>query len=227
MKLSWRVELPQLAVIAAMFAVAAWAWTQVGDRLPVHWNIHGEVDGWGNKFTGLLLMPIAVLGIYLLTLLVPLVDPGHRNYQNFGKAFAAIRIANILFMAVIYANAVLAAFGHQVNMSTVVVPATGVLFIVIGNFMSKIRPNWFCGVRTPWTLSSQLSWDKTHRLAGWLFMFMGALFFVLLFALNTWTLVAVISIDVLCAIWIIVYSYLVYRDDPHRLPPAGTSPSAE
>ena len=64
MKLSWRVELPQLAVIAAMFAVAAWAWTQVGDRLPVHWNIHGEVDGWGNKFTGLLLMPIAVLGIY-------------------------------------------------------------------------------------------------------------------------------------------------------------------
>jgi uncharacterized membrane protein len=227
MKLSWRVELPQLIVIAAMFAVAAWAWTQVGDRLPIHWNIRGEVDGWGNKFTGLLLMPIVVLGIYVLTLLVPLVDPGHRNYQNFGRAFAAIRIANVLFMALIYANAVLAAFGRAVNMSTLVMPATGVLFIVIGNFMSKIRPNWFVGVRTPWTLSSKLSWDKTHRLAGWLFIAMGVLFFVMLLAPNTWMLVTILSIDAICVIWIIVYSYLVYRDDPHRMPPAGTSPGAE
>jgi len=227
MKLSWRIELPQLIIIAAMFAVAAWAWPHVPDRLPTHWNIRGEVDGWGNKFTGLMLMPMIALGTYVLTLVVPFIDPGRRNYENFSKVYGIIRLCMVLFFALIFGVIVRVAFGHRVNMTTVILPAMGVLFIVIGNFMSKIRPNWFCGVRTPWTLSSKLSWDKTHRLAGWLFMFMGALFFVLLFVPNAWALVAVVSIDVLCAVWIIVYSYLVYRDDPHRMPPAGTSPSAE
>lgn len=227
MKLSWRVELPQLLVIAAMFAVAAWAWHLVPDRLPVHWNIHGEVNGWGGKFMGLLLLPLVVFGVYLLTLVVPLVDPGRGNYQNFFKAFAAIRIAMVLFMALVYGVSVLAAFGHAVNMSSVVLPATGVLFMVIGNFMSKIRPNWFVGVRTPWTLSSKLSWDKTHRLAGWLFIFMGVLFFVLLLAPNGWMLTIILTIDALCVVWMFVYSFLVYRRDPNRASPAGTSPSPE
>jgi uncharacterized membrane protein len=227
MKLSWRVEFPQLLIIAAMFAVAAFAWSQVPDRIPVHWNIHGDVDGWGSKFTGLLLMPIIVFGIYLLTLIVPLVDPGRGNYKNFGKAFAVIRIANVLFMALIYAIVVLAAFGHNVNMSTVVMLATGVLLIVIGNFMSKIRPNWFVGVRTPWTLSSKLSWNKTHHLAGWLFMLIGALFFVMVLAPNFWMMTAIFVFDALCLAWIIAYSYLVYRNDPYRTPPAGTAPNDE
>ena len=74
----------------------------------------------------------------------------------------------------------------------------GVLFIVLGNFMGKIRPNWFVGVRTPWTLSSKLSWDKTHRLAGWLFMLMGALFALLALVQTTWMFIAVFTIDALC-----------------------------
>jgi uncharacterized membrane protein len=227
MKLSWRTELPQLVIIAAMFAVAAWAWPQVPDRLPVHWNIRGEVDGWGNKFTGLLLLPITVLGVYALMLVVPFFDPGRRNYQNFSRAYAAIRITFVLFMTLLFGLTIRAAFGHTFNMSTIIWPACGLLFIVLGNFMSKIRPNWFCGVRTPWTLSSKLSWDKTHRLAGWLFMFMGALFFIMLLTPNMWALLTVLVIDGLCLVWIVVYSYLVYRDDPHRMPPAGTSPTSD
>jgi immunity protein, SdpI family len=130
-------------------------------------------------------------------------------------------------MGAIYAATLFAAFGHTVNMTTVILPLVGVLFIVLGNFLGKIRPNWFVGIRTPWTLSSQLSWDKTHRLAGWLFVLMGILFFPVAAIQTTWSLITMLVIDAVCVAWLIVYSYLVYRNDPHRTSPAGTLPSNE
>lgn len=227
MKLAWRVELLLLLVIAAMFAAAARCWSLVPGQLPVHWNLQGQVDRWGGKFEGLLVMPLAALGLYLLTLVLPLVDPGRLNYRNFAKAYNVIRVALILFMALIYTVGILAAFNRPVNMSTVVLLAIGTLFVVLGNVMSKIRPNWFVGVRTPWTLSSKLSWDKTHRLAGWLFMFMGGLFALLALVQTGWMFATVMTLDGLCLVWMFVYSYLVYRRDPDRTPPAATSPGTE
>jgi uncharacterized membrane protein len=224
MKLSWRTELPPLLVIAAMFAASAWAWQQLPERIPVHWNLQGEVDGWGGKFTGLLLLPIAVVGINLLMMLVPFCDPGRENYRNFAKAFNVIRIVFVLYMSLIHGATLTAAFGHSVNMTTVTFLAIGVLFVVLGNLMGKIRPNWFVGVRTPWTLSSKLSWNKTHRLSAWLFILMGLLFIIAAIVPTTPVLVIVFTIDALCLAWLIVYSYIVYRSDPHRIPPAGVSP---
>ena len=224
MKLFGRVDWFSLAVIAVMFAMAAWAWPQVPERIPVHWNIRGEVDGYGGRFVGLLLLPLAALGVYMLMQLARLVDPGKANYENFAQAFAMIRLVFVLFMATIYGVMVRAAFGHVVAMGTIMFLAMGVLFIVLGNFMGKLRPNWFVGVRTPWTLSSRLSWDKTHRLAGWLFVLMGALFFVLVFFQKPWALGVVLAIDVVSILWMVLYSYLVYRSDPHRVTPAGATP---
>lgn len=227
MKLSWRIELPLLALIATMFVVAAVAWSYAPERMPVHWNAAGEVDRWGGKFEGLLLLPMLAVGIYALTIVLPMFDPGRGNYRNFPKAYNAIRIAILVFLAAIYAILLLTAFGHNVNVTMVMMFMAGGLFVVIGNYMSKIRPNWFVGVRTPWTLSSKLSWDKTHRLAAWLFLFMGLLFIAAAFVTNTWTILVVLVIDAICVIWMIVYSYLVYRSDPHRTTPAGITPSSE
>lgn len=225
MKFNWRFELPQLLLIGAMFAAAFWAWPQLPDRLPIHWNIHGDVDGWGNKFMGLLFVPLIVLGIYVLMVVLPWFDPGKANYQSFQRVYGIIRIAIVAYMSAVYAAMSYAAFGHKLNMTSVILPLVGILFIVLGNFLSKIRPNWFVGVRTPWTLSSQLSWDKTHRLAGWLFIVMGFLFVPVALLQTTWSLVAVLICDGLCLNWIVIYSYLVFRSDPHRVPPAGISPS--
>ena len=227
MKLSWRTELPQWIVIAAMFAVAAWAWPQVPDQIPIHWNIHGEVDGYGGKFIGLLLLPMIVAGIYCLMIVVPLVDPGRGNYANFSRAFNVIRMALVFFMAAIYGAAVVAAFGRPVDMTTVACLGCAAMFMFIGNFMGKIRPNWFVGVRTPWTLSSKMSWNKTHRLAGWLFIVMGLLFAVVGIVRTVWASALMVAIDVACLIWMIIYSYLVYRHDPERTSPAGVKPGSE
>ena len=72
MNVTWRSEGLQLAIIAAMFAAAAVCWPYLPDRVPVHWNLRGQVDGYGGKFVGLVLLPLLTLGLYLLLLLVPL-----------------------------------------------------------------------------------------------------------------------------------------------------------
>jgi uncharacterized membrane protein len=227
MKVSWRAELVQLAIIAAMFAVAAWAWSRLPDKIPVHWNVHGEVDRFGGKFEGLLVFPLTSLGIYALTLILPVFDPGRLNYRNFAKAYNAIRIVFVVFMGLLYTVTLMVAFGNSISVNTVVMLLMAVLFIVLGNFMSKIRPNWFVGVRTPWTLSSKLSWDKTHRLAGWVFMLIGTMFALVAAFPSAWVLITTLIVDGLLVIWIIIYSYLVFRRDPDRTPPAGTSPGVE
>ena len=227
MKFNWRVELVQLALILAMFLAAALSWAHVPERIPIHWNFAGEVDRYGGKFAGLLLLPLITLGVYLLLLVLPRLDPGYGNYRSFATAYNVIRVSIVCFMAAVFAVTTLVALGYQANVGLVITTSMGLLFIVLGNFMGKLRPNWFVGVRTPWTLSSKLSWSKTHRLAGWLFMLIGLLVLALGVVRTPWILGLTITVSCISGIWTLVYSYLVYRKDPHRISPAGTSPSIE
>jgi uncharacterized membrane protein len=224
MKVSWPAEAVQLTLIAGMVLLAAVVWPHVPDRIPVHWNLQGEVDRYGGKFVGLMLIPLITAGVYLLLILLPLFDPGRRNYQSFAGAYNAIRVSIVAFMTVVDVVIVLVALGNKVDVTAVIAIATGAMLVVLGNFMGKIRPNWFVGVRTPWTLSSKLSWTKTHRLAGWLFILMGLLVAVLGIIKTGWMLVLTLSVCGLMSVWIVVYSYLVYRHDPQRISPAGTVP---
>jgi uncharacterized membrane protein len=105
--------------------------------------------------------------------------------------------------------------------------AVGALFTVLGVVMHNIRPNWFVGVRTPWTLSSELSWTKTHRLAGWLFGVMGLGFATLAFVRTGWAVWCVLGVAAGCVVWMVVYSYLVWRGDPQRTAPPGTRPKGD
>jgi uncharacterized membrane protein len=227
MKINVRVEIVQLSLIAGMFVAAALSWQYVPDRLPIHWNLQGEADGYGGKFAGLLLLPLTAVGLYLLLLFLPRLDPGYRNYTNFATAYNVIRTSLVFFMGVIDAITLLLAWGYPVDVTSAIAIATGLLFVVLGNFMGKIRPNWFVGVRTPWTLSSKLSWTKTHRLAGWLFIGMGVLIAALGLVRTSWMLILTVSLSVIGLLAIVAYSYWVYRNDPDRTSPAGTSPGVD
>lgn len=226
MKWSWRVEIVQWLLVAAMFVTAGAVWTSVPEPMPVHWNLHGEVDGYGSRFTGLLLLPSIALGMYLLLLVIPRLDPGRANYPSFATAYNVIRVSLLLFMAAIYGGIIAAALGYRIDVAAFVGVAVGVLFMVLGNFMGKIRPNWFVGVRTPWTLSSKRSWTKTHRLAGWLFMALGLAMAACGLVAAPWIWIATGILATVAVVWIVVYSYLVYRSDPDRITPAGTLPEA-
>jgi uncharacterized membrane protein len=231
MKFQWRVELPQLALIASMFLVAAVSWSRVPDRIPTHWNGYGEVDDYGGKFTGLLLLPLVTLMIYLgnfvfvYTLAAGM--PGVLDHNTAGRVYSAFRIASIFLLSMVYAAMAMAAWGHPVNVSTASMIGMGVLVMVVGNFLGKIRPNWCVGVITPWTLASRESWNKTHRLSGWLAMMIGLLIAATGIIWTTWMLAVLILACLLSVVAVIAYSYAMYLDDPHPVPPAWPFPGAK
>ncbi len=227
MKVSWRSELPLWILIAAMFVAAAVAWPTAPDRIPIHWGMDGRVNGYGGRFEGLLLLPLITLAIYGSMLFMPRLDPGRLNYPMFAGAYYALRAGMIGFFALLYGLILLAMRGRDVDIGRMAPLLAGVLLILVGGVLGKIRPNWFVGVRTPWTLSSKTSWVRTHRLAGWLLMVGGILVATAGVTGSQSFIFTAFGATMLGVLWTVVYSFLVWRRDPDRIPPAGTVPSEE
>ncbi len=225
MKPSWRSELPLLLLLAAMFVLAAVTWSTAPAQIPVHWGLKGNVDRYAGRLEGLLLQPVLAAFVYALMLVLPKIDPGRANYARFSGAYYAIRASALAVMALIYGVIHLVIRGYAIDMPRTVGLLVGGILFVLGNLLGKIRPNWFVGVRTPWTLSSKLSWTHTHRVAGWVFIFggiavMAAGIFQTVFAVGVAAVVMGGGIA-----GTVIYSYLVWRRDPNRVPPAGTLPT--
>lgn len=227
MRTNWRTEWPHWAMLAAMFLLAAATWSWAPDRLPVHWGLGGEVDRYGGRFEGLLGLPALALGLYLLLRWLPRIDPGRANYAQFAGAYALIRLAALAMLALTYGAMHLSLRGYALDMGRVTSLLLGALFIVLGGMLGKVRPNWFVGVRTPWTLSSKLAWTRTNRLGGWLLIAEGATLIVAGLLVGRWALAASLPIIGGGTIWLTIYSYRVWRDDPDKTPPAGTLPAEE
>ncbi len=193
---------------------------------PVHWNAYGQVDRYGGRFEGVLLMPLVAVGVYCLLMFIPRIDPGRDNYEQFAQAYAALRLAIVLFLAAVYGLMQAASRGYSLSMAADVGNVgLGALLVVVGNLLAKVRPNWFIGLRTPWTLSSKTAWDKTHRLAAWLFVIAGLLVIADLAVPLPWRVVPMIALPAGAAIIATVYSYLVWGTASDKVPPAGTMPA--
>ncbi len=225
MKLSWRTEWPHWLLIGAMFALAAGAWSTAPDRIPVHWNLAGQVDRYGGKVEGLLVIPLLAIFLYLMMLLLPRLDPGRANYAAFAGTYATFRLSIIVLMAVLYGLIQLWVRGHQVSIERWMPLVVGALFVLIGNLMGKLRPNWFVGIRTPWTLSSKLAWTRTHRAGGWVFIVLGVLFIVTGVARASWAVWIMAVGGGAGVLGLVAYSYVLWRRDPEKTPPAGTLPA--
>lgn len=225
MKTSWRTEWPHWLLLATMFLLAATSWAGAPERIPVHWNVAGQVDRYGGRFEGILLLPLFGAALYLLLRFLPRLDPGRANYAAFWGAYGTVRLGVLALMTAIYGAMQLQIRGHDVDMATVVPFLIGPLFILLGSIMGKLRPNWFVGIRTPWTLSSKEAWVKTHRVGGWVFIAIGAAMMLLGVIRREWFVWAVVVGAGGGVLGLAVYSYLVWRRDPNRVPPAGTSPA--
>ena len=206
-------------IVLAMLAVSAWAWPQIpaDAQIPIHWGPDGQVDGYGPKWVGLLGLPAVALAIVGLLAVIPRFEPRRANLERSSTAYVAIALTVVGLFAVLHVVAVMAALGSDINTTTVALAGTGVLFVVMGNFMGKTRSNWFFGIRTPWTLSSDRSWTQTHRLGGWLFIAIGIAVLVATLAFGPgvalWIMVGGLAVSV---IGLFAYSYVVWRDDPAR-----------
>jgi uncharacterized membrane protein len=210
-------EVIQVGLIVVMFSVAAVRWGSVPDRIPVHWNAAGEVDGYGGKVEGLLLVPLLAVGIYLLLLAIPRIDPARRNYEAFAGTYLLLRVSLLAYLAfLMFITQLSIGREESIPVGQLIFGAVGVLLIVLGGAMSRIKPNWFAGIRTPWTLSSTRSWDATHRLGGRLFVGVGVATGIASVIGGTVAVITMLVGIVAVGVVLTVYSYRVWRDDPDK-----------
>lgn len=205
-------------VLIAMLAASFWAWSVIPDgaRIPIHWNLEGHTNGFGRKFPGLFIAPFVLLLISGLFAILPSIEPRKRHLMQSSKLYSATWICILALMAIVHAQILLAATGIYTSTTGLGQAGIGALFIVAGNYLSKSRSTFFMGIRTPWTLTSELSWRKTHRLGGWLFIAFGFVHIAVVFAAPKLVPFEIVGGLFGIMIFALVYSYLVWRHDPNR-----------
>jgi uncharacterized membrane protein len=202
-----------LVIIAAALAASAVVYPDLPERIPTHWNLAGEVDGWSRRAWGAWLMPVVIAFVWGLMRWLPAIDPRRKNYEKFGGTFEGIMLSVMVFMLILHGITLAAALGYPVAMERVAPFSTGLLFIVIGNLLPRARSNWFVGIRTPWTLSSDRVWEKTHRVGGRLFVLGGILISLSALLSASWSHWVVLVIVSVCSIGAVVYSYVEWRKE--------------
>jgi uncharacterized membrane protein len=211
--------LVSLVLIAAMLAASAEAWQLVpaGTRIAVHWDIAGRPNGFAGKPFALLFAPLLAAGICAVLAVVPRIEPRRMNLAASAKFYGAAWLATIAVMAVAHA-AILAAALHAVfDVRAAMAGTVALMLIVLGNYMSKSRSNFFAGVRTPWTLSSEYSWEHSNRLGGRLLMMSGAATLAALLVLNAGlALIILLGGTATSVTASVVMSYVYWGRDPNR-----------
>lgn len=195
-----------ISVIAGMLV-----YNQMPEQMASHWGPNDQVDGYMGKFWGVFMMPLVSLGLLALFLVIPNLDPLKENIAEFREAFNLFILIIMFFFIYVWALTIFWNLGFtSFNMSVAILPAMGLLFLFIGFMLRKAKRNWFIGIRTPWTLSSDAVWDEIHRLGAILFVASGilamlggffgeyAVWFILVPVLGT-------------SLFLVVYSYILYQ----------------
>lgn len=205
-----------LILIAISIVAGVLLWDQLPDQMASHWNANDQVDGYMPKFWGVFMMPLIVLGMYVLFLVIPGIDPLKANIAQFRGAFNLFIVLISVFMLYIHGLTLAWSLGYQdFKMSAAMLPFMGVLFIFIGYMLRQAKRNFFIGIRTPWTLSSDTVWEKTHQLGSILFMVSGVLAFIGSFLggeLAFWLFFVPLMGS---ALFLVIYSYILYRSETH------------
>ncbi|PIT90352.1 MAG: hypothetical protein COU22_02660 [Candidatus Komeilibacteria bacterium CG10_big_fil_rev_8_21_14_0_10_41_13] len=211
MKFTFKTEIIPLLIVIISITLGLYFYSIFPEQVPVHWNAGGEVDRYGSKFEGAFLMPLIAIGMYILFRFLPKIDPKKEKYEQFFKIYLLFRNLIMIMMLAIYLIASASTLGYDVRVEVWIPIIVGVLFIILGNYMGKLKPNWFMGIRTPWTLSNDEVWNKTHRLGGKLFIILGLLLILTPILPYSNIFLTLVTPVILVALIPIVYSYVIYK----------------
>lgn len=187
-------------------------WNKLPAQMASHWDINDQVNGYMPKVWGVFLMPLVTLGMFVLFLAVPAMDPLRANIAKFREAFNLFIVLIVAFMLYVHALTLAWSLGYtNFKMSTSMLPAMGLLFIFIGFMLRKAKRNFFIGIRTPWTLSSDYVWDKTHQLGATLFAASGVLAFIggVIGGMTAFWFLFIPLMG--STIFLLIYSYVLYQ----------------
>jgi uncharacterized membrane protein len=205
-------------IMAIQVIVAISGFAILPDTVPIHWGIQGEANGYGPKWVGTLLFPLMSIGIYVLVRLLLAAGPRLGGRENSAANLRLVRIiltGITLFLLIVQLSALAQTLGMGFDMTMVVMLALSVLFIFLGNYMGKIRRNFWMGIRTPWSLANAVVWERTHRLGGWLFVAVGLIGLPCSFVpnLRLWgIIVPMIAVSII----LYLYSYMCYQQQEHQ-----------
>ena len=209
--MSIRTVLIILGVLLVLsLGIAVFAYPILPQQVASHWNAQGQVDGYTSRLSGLALLPAMLIGISLLLLFIPQIDPLKANIQLFRAEYNGFIAVFALFMFYLHLITVAINLGLAANMNQLLFPAMGFFVFYVGLLLGKARRNYFIGIRTPWTLSDAKVWDKTNKLAARIFKIIAVASLAALF-LGAKAFGAIIAALVLAMIYLVVYSYFEFR----------------
>lgn len=213
-------SIPLLILIGALGA-AGWFMVPAGEAVAVHWGAGGEVNRTGGRLEAFAFIPALALGLTLIFVVAPYIDPRGRNLERSSALWLTAWLGTLVVLAIAQGVITFSALGlieaGSATMPRIIASLVAVFITVIGNFLSKARPNWFAGIRTPWTLSSDRSWDVTHRWAARLFIAAGLVSLAAVWLTDKDTgWIVMLSAVMFAALFPVVLSYFVWRADPER-----------
>lgn len=221
-----RKMMPAVLITIATLAFSWWAWPQLPEKVVTHWGANGQPNGWSSPTFAAFLMPGIMALMTLIFAALPNIDPLKKNYEFHGSVYFLLVNVIIGFVGIIQVIVLGSALGWPFDMRTALPLLLGALFVFMGNLLPRIRPNWFMGIRTPWTLSSERVWRKTHRIGGYAFTIAGLVFIATAFIpMGSNSTAVMFAIIIPVVLWPVIYSYFEWRREKEEAP-SGTRPTA-
>ncbi len=202
------------------WALAAWLYTCLPQRVPTHWNWEGKVDGWGDKSWATFLMPATMTGMLVLFVFLPALSPRQFEVDSFRSTYLYIMVLTTGLFA--YMNAIILLQTWQevrggpkyLEIGRALIAGIFLFIALLGNVMGKVRRNFYIGIRVPWTLASERVWDDTHRLAAWVMVAAGSIGFVLVIVgVSPGVALGLLIVSMLIPV---VYSFIHYKSLERR-----------
>ncbi|KFN03685.1 DUF1648 domain-containing protein [Bacillus clarus] len=202
------------AIILILTTCLAWAfaWPHLPDTMTIHWSGEGA-NGFALKLNAMLLTLGIMIVVYIVLSVTPKIDPKKKNYDKFSKSYTIMNYSVLFVLFLVNIIVIGVGLGYEIPMNSTPHIIVGILFIVIGNYLPQCKPNYFVGIKTPWTLSNEEVWRKTHRFSGKVFVVLGVIMIISIFAPVAWKSFLMIGIIIGAVGLTMGYSYVVYKKE--------------
>ena len=201
-----------LLLLISMFFESILLYSFLPAYMPMHWNIYGQIDNYMKKDIVVSLIPLLTGGMFILFKIIPQLDPKRNKYKLFKKEWEIIQTTLIGYMAYLHFVILFVNIHPEISFVPLIFFGSGILFIIIGKYLSKVKQNYFVGIKIPWTLSSTDNWDKTHKFGGKCFMVSGTI--ILIEAFFFWNAPVIIFSSIFLSVFLpIIYSYLTFKEN--------------
>lgn len=204
------IVLTSLLCIVPMI-IGLFLWNKLPERVPIHFDANGNIDGWSNRAMAVFGMPAIMLGAHITCLLALCIDPKlakdeeqAKNRKILALVFWLCPIIGMVVNVCIF----MIALGMSINVTKIMFLFTSLVIIVIGNYLPKCKQNYSIGIKVPWTLDNEENWNKTHHMAGKLWMLGGIILIINVFYGNMIVMFIVLAVITLLPM---VYSYIIYK----------------